>query len=196
MPVAMKKKIIQLQSNFFWSKKESRCGVPLVAWETIQRLKYLGGLGVGNLVYKNVALLFKWWCRFVDNNDLLWKRVIIYDHYCNPNLRELIVEDGEKGGLGGQVISNSYSQKMIYEVMSKGLWWKVGKGNSTIFWEHKWVGDIALKEAFPRLYNISNQKMSFIIDMEFRMDNHGDGLSVGGEISFNGQHNCMSSSFL
>ena len=32
----------------------------LVRWEIIQRLKKVGGLGVGDLVIKNVYILFKW----------------------------------------------------------------------------------------------------------------------------------------
>ena len=39
-------------------------GILLVSWEVIEKPKNEGGLGVGNLVVKNLALLFKWWWRF------------------------------------------------------------------------------------------------------------------------------------
>ena len=44
--------------------KEGGRAISLVKWEVVQRPKKLGGLGVGDIVVKNVALLFKWWWRF------------------------------------------------------------------------------------------------------------------------------------
>ena len=55
----------------------------------------------------------------------------------------------------------------ISRVISRGLWKRVGRGNATLFWEHKWVGDLVLKDAYSRLYNISNQKGTLIMDMGF-----------------------------
>ena len=62
---AIVKRIIQIQRIFFWVGDQCRKGVPLMAWETLQKPKHLGGLGVGDLVIKNAALLFKWWWRFL-----------------------------------------------------------------------------------------------------------------------------------
>ena len=61
MPKVVARKIINLQRRFFWFSDARRRGILLVAWETIQKLKELGGLGVGDLVIKNAILLFKWW---------------------------------------------------------------------------------------------------------------------------------------
>ena len=61
MPRSVVDKIIKIQRNFFWTTDENRIGLPLVKWAIIQRSKKLGGLGVGDLVIKNIALLFKWW---------------------------------------------------------------------------------------------------------------------------------------
>ena len=46
----------------------------------IQKSKELGGLGVGSLVVKNVALLFKWWWQFLDNSYPFWKNIISSNH--------------------------------------------------------------------------------------------------------------------
>ena len=51
-------KIIQVQRRFFWAGSGNGKGLPLVAWEGIQRPKHLGGLGVSDLVIKNAAPLF------------------------------------------------------------------------------------------------------------------------------------------
>ena len=57
-----------------------RKGIPLVDWCTIQKLKELGWLGVGDLVIKNAALLFKWWWHFSGSGMPLWKRVVSPNH--------------------------------------------------------------------------------------------------------------------
>lgn len=35
-----------------------------------------GGLGLGNLDKKNQALLAKWWWRFEEEKDALWRKII------------------------------------------------------------------------------------------------------------------------
>jgi hypothetical protein len=42
---------------------------------------------------------------------------------------------------------------------------KVGSGNKTKFWSEIWVGDQPLRDRFPRLYGISNQKEGTIASM-------------------------------
>jgi hypothetical protein len=42
---------------------------------------------------------------------------------------------------------------------------KVGRGDLTAFWDEHWVGEQPLRQAFPRLYGISDQKQGLIQDM-------------------------------
>ena len=167
VPKAVLKKIIQIQRNFFWGSNQSRRGIPLISWEVIQKPKHLGGLGVGDLVVKNAALLFKWWWRYLDDGDALWKKVISSNHYLNQNNLVNGAEAGTQAGVWVQIMSVPDMSSEISEVISRGLWRRVGRGNATLFWEHKWLGDLILKDAYPRLYNISNQKNSLIMDMGF-----------------------------
>lgn len=41
----------------------------------------------------------------------------------------------------------------------------MGSGDATKFWRDKWVGDCPLMSNFGRLYRISLQKESYIVDM-------------------------------
>jgi len=50
--------------------------MPLVRWDIVVQQKSAGGLGVGDLATKNAALLFKWWWRFVQEDEALWKKVV------------------------------------------------------------------------------------------------------------------------
>lgn len=66
------KRIINMQRNVFWKGDKKKKGLPLISWETIQKLKSLGGLGVDSLIIKNAGLLFKWWWRFSKEGNPLW----------------------------------------------------------------------------------------------------------------------------
>ncbi|XP_016170077.1 uncharacterized protein LOC107612834 [Arachis ipaensis] len=88
MPVAVAKKLISLQRRFFWGKDDGRAGLALVKWELIQAPKKLGGLGVGDAMIHNTALLFKWWWRFSKEDCPLWKKVVCSCN--NLNLSQLL----------------------------------------------------------------------------------------------------------
>ncbi|XP_015934406.2 uncharacterized protein LOC107460547 [Arachis duranensis] len=70
MPKAVAEKLISLQRRFLWSKKDEKSGMALIKWEVVQAPKKLGGLGVGDAMIRNSALLFKWWWRINDRG--LW----------------------------------------------------------------------------------------------------------------------------
>ena len=76
MPKTVVKEIFAIQRRSFWGEKTGDQFCPLVNWELIQHPKKLGGLGVGDIVIKNATLLVKWWWRFYDESNSLWKRVV------------------------------------------------------------------------------------------------------------------------
>ena len=77
-------------------------------WDIIQKRKKQGGLGVGDLVVKNAALLFKWWWKFFSEDCPLWKKVVCACN--NINLEASITLKGS-GKTGGPWIA-------IYEIAS------------------------------------------------------------------------------
>ncbi|GJX03109.1 RNA-directed DNA polymerase, eukaryota, reverse transcriptase zinc-binding domain protein, partial [Tanacetum coccineum] len=95
---------------------------------------YHGGLGIGSLEAFNIALLLKWWWRFVNNGSMLWVRVIkiIY---------------GSHGGIVNDIprISGSHLWArivvLIVRLRDKGLinhetlQRMIGDGSSRKFWE-------------------------------------------------------------
>ena len=60
MPRSIVMKIVKMQRSFFWvgTNGEKKC-YPMVKWSSIELPKDLGSLGVGNIMYKNLILLFK-----------------------------------------------------------------------------------------------------------------------------------------
>ena len=45
-------------------------------WSEVVKPKGAGGLGLGDLRLNNLALLAKWWWRFGEEKEVLWRRVI------------------------------------------------------------------------------------------------------------------------
>ncbi|XP_015970212.1 uncharacterized protein LOC107493670 [Arachis duranensis] len=85
MPKAVAQKLISLQRRFLWSKEDGRHGMALVRWELVQAPKKLGGLGVGDAMLRNTALLFKWWWCFAKEECPLWKKIVCSCNNLRPN---------------------------------------------------------------------------------------------------------------
>jgi len=76
MPKKVALEINKIQRRFLWNSKHNCKTAALVKWEVVQRPKKEGGLGVGDLIIKNAALLFKWWWRFACEEGAAWRSVI------------------------------------------------------------------------------------------------------------------------
>ena len=77
MPKAIAWKIVSIQRSFFWGGSTGdRKGCPRIKWSDIQIPKEMGGLGVGNIMHKNLILLFKWWWCFSEPDKSLWKKIL------------------------------------------------------------------------------------------------------------------------
>lgn len=59
----------------------------------------MGGLGIGSIMEKNMALLFKWIWRFFEINDFLWKKLIFekFEYTFYRNAEEILIF--KKGGV-------------------------------------------------------------------------------------------------
>lgn len=166
MPKAVAQKIVKLQRRFFWgSYANDNTPIPTFKWSDIELPKQLGGLGVGNILHKNLVLLFKWWCRFSEGDCTLWKRILrsIYD------IKSLKASSDSFArvniGLLGQLLSNEQDTKRIKEIVEEGMQVSVGDGNSTLFWHDRWVSAGPLMVSFPRLFSISLQGEAVISQM-------------------------------
>ncbi|XP_074314532.1 uncharacterized protein LOC141649750 [Silene latifolia] len=70
-----------------------------------------------------------------------------------------------KFGLWKSICSVKSWDSTIAEVLAQGTKIRVGAGSKIRFWEDKWIGDSSLKDGFPRLFSVSNQKNEFIADL-------------------------------
>lgn len=101
----------------------------------------------------------------------LWKRILISIH----NIKSLKASSDSfgviKNGTWASLMSNVADVKRVRDVVEEGLIVKVGDGTSTLFWHDKWVNSGPIKQTFPRLFSISEQRDAYINDMGYWRDN-------------------------
>ena len=155
MPKKVANRIIQLQRRFFWGKKEGEKGGCLISWETIQKPRSQGGLGVDDILIKNASLLFKWWWRFADNRRTLWKEIVESNHDTTHLEDFLRMNNKNRSCVWGQITDFRSFSKEVQEVASKGIRMKIDNGAHTRFWLDNWAGLNSLRLSFPRLFMLS-----------------------------------------
>ncbi|XP_057745700.1 uncharacterized protein LOC130963614 [Arachis stenosperma] len=145
-------------------KDDGSNGMALVKWEVVQAPKKLGGLGVGDAMIRNTAMLFKWWWRFAKEDCPLWKRMVCSCNNLSPNELLSTQELPTRGGPWKDICQLQITNQHVREKLVAGLSMEVGDGQRTHFWEDVWLLCGLLKDRFPRLFFVSNQCGSVIGD--------------------------------
>ncbi|XP_072054977.1 uncharacterized protein [Arachis hypogaea] len=153
MPQAVAKKLISLQRRFLWSKEDGRNGMALVRWEVVQAPKKLGGLGIGDAMIRNTALLFKWWWRFAKKECPLWKKVVCSSNDLRPN-ELLSTQVLQEGMLPEDVTSYSFT---------KSIWNDFVPSRVELFAWFVLVGRVNTKERLSRFGIISQDDKSCVL---------------------------------
>jgi len=164
MPKKVAKEIIRLQSRFLWNGKAGKGYPALVKWDIIQRPKKQGGLGVGDLMIKNAALLFKWWWRFACEEGAMWRRVIQSIH----EEEQVLLPTKDRVSLPGpwkDIKQIARKETPITKAFFENLSVKIGVDSKVRFWLDIWTNNKPLKEIFPSLFAISTQQKEIISNM-------------------------------
>ena len=77
IPASVAAKIERLQRDFLWSGVGEGKRDHLVRWDVVCKPKTIGGLGLGNISWRNLALLGKWLWRYPREGSALWHQVIL-----------------------------------------------------------------------------------------------------------------------
>ncbi|XP_057532930.1 uncharacterized protein LOC130810822 [Amaranthus tricolor] len=125
----------------------------------------MGGLGVGNILHKNLILLFKWWWRFSESDNTLWKRIIKSVHDIKGDKASMDTFRNIKTGTWSSLTCNEPDIVKVRSILEDGMVLRVGDCSSIQFWHDRWCEAGVLKSIFPRLFAISLQKNSEISHM-------------------------------
>ena len=131
---------------------------PRIRWYDIELPKEMGGLGIGNIMHKNLILLFKWWWRFSEADNSLWKRILKSVHDIKGLKASTETFENVKEGTWAHLLRSDAETSKMRSIIEEGMIMKIGNGNSVRFWHDRWCEVGILKRAFPRLYTISLQK--------------------------------------
>ncbi|VVA41200.1 PREDICTED: RNA-directed DNA polymerase, partial [Prunus dulcis] len=75
IPIGVANRIEKLMRDFLWEGLDGKSN-HAVSWEVVGKAKFCGGLGVGSLRARSVALRAKWLWRFPNEPHALWHKVI------------------------------------------------------------------------------------------------------------------------
>ncbi|XP_071688580.1 uncharacterized protein [Rutidosis leptorrhynchoides] len=126
-PPFVLKKLESVRRNFFWGGSGDVSKISWVKWDDVIRSRADGELSVGSLNCKNLALIGKWWWRFLTEPTSLWVKVI----------KRIEIDNA------GVEFSRSFERK-------------IGNGHNTKLWEDVWLLDKPLKEVFKRLVRLES----------------------------------------
>ena len=155
IPMGVVKKIISLTRLFLWAGYSEKKAIPLVAWNILQLPKILGGLGIGNIKHKNIALLFKWVWRFFEEPSQLWCQIIRAKYKYPLTLTISDLKIPHSGGPWRHVCASFLRNEGAKKIAIKGVRKNVKNGQDSLFWHDVWIGEAALKRMFPRLFALA-----------------------------------------
>nr|XP_025628682.1 uncharacterized protein LOC112721872 [Arachis hypogaea] len=129
--------------------------------------KKAGGLGVGDAVIRNSALLFKWWWRFSREDCPLWKKVVCSCTNMDPAVMLRDQPVPTRGGPWKDICQLQVCEPRLREKMISGLSRVLGNGRTIRFWEDSWMPNGTLKDKFPRLFSVSALTGAYVGDCGF-----------------------------
>ncbi|WMV47891.1 hypothetical protein MTR67_041276 [Solanum verrucosum] len=154
------KKLDAIGRNFLWQGNgEGEKKHHLVKWESVITSKKDGGLGIKNLKAQNKSLMLKWLWRLAADDQGLWKKIIIARYGREEPWTTQAVKTPYEKGLW-RTIRNQWPKMWGNSVI------KVGNGRKTMFWNDIWVGQTPLRQQFPDIYNLNQQKLATISEVK------------------------------
>lgn len=159
IPEGIAKEIEQLQASFLWGGSELKRKVHLVKWEEVTKSINQGGLGISRIRDMNVCLLIKWWWRFANEETALWKKVICSKYKVEGGKWTPDAQPASRcSKIWGDILVVATQRASLLQFYVNNLQIKVGNRCRVCFWHDCWIGTVSLKELYPRLFRLSNDK--------------------------------------
>ena len=164
IPKSVALAIERLQRQFLWGGYEDKKKISWVAWCKVQNSKSKGGLGVGNILDKNRALIAKWIWRFGrEQSQLLWKDVLSNKYDINPESLIMKIRNSRSLSPFAKSLQSLLLGTELHSTMTReGFRMIIGNGSFIDFWEDPWVKDGSLKNLYPRIFALAQQKTGSI----------------------------------
>lgn len=124
---------------------------------------------MGNLLQKNMGLLFKWVWRFFSEPGSLWRSIyLILDKYgYRPSFTIHDLTTPPHGGLWRLLCTTILRHEPTNDLLSTKIQNKMGNDSQTLFWHNLWIGSSPLKLVCPRLFYLNTAKDALISSVGF-----------------------------
>lgn len=149
IPAKVETRLDSLRRNFLWQGSKDKKSFHLVNWKAATTSKAEGGgLGIKNIRTQNKSLLMKWLWRFNNENQALWKEVMINKY-------------GQQGQWCTKPVTTAYgvgvwrSIRAQWPTFNANVGFTVGNRRKISFWNDNWLGHAPLKDMFPDLFCLS-----------------------------------------
>lgn len=140
-------KIEKLKRSFLWSSTSSSSVlVCKVSWITTCLRTDEGGLKIKDIKQLNMALLAKQDWRYIMRDRGMWRRQVKLTYHKKVKLSGCWKSLHRSSKFRKDVVNslNAFYNKIYY---------KVGNGKATTFWNDSWVCEASLKIMFPLVYD-------------------------------------------
>lgn len=158
-PISIYKDVEKNWRNFLWRHTYEKKNINIIKWLVVTTPVSKGGVGISSVATTNFALLCKCLWRFYEEEDPLWKHIILAK-YDQSFLGELLTK--------GKYSSSNAPWRSIIKgldwVLPKIIW-KINKGNSLSFRHSMWHENSPFSLHSPRLYALTTRKEYSISEM-------------------------------
>ncbi|XP_071741061.1 uncharacterized protein [Rutidosis leptorrhynchoides] len=164
-PPCVLKLLESVRRIFFLGGDFSGSKISWVKWAYTCLPYGAGGLNIGSLKGKNLALLGKWWWRFKIETNCLWTKIIRSIYGIDGGLRSGVgLAHLSASGIWYNIIlvgNNIEDCQVAFKTSFKK---SIGDGRNTLFWNDNWCGSESFKNMFPRLYMLESNKDALVSD--------------------------------
>ena len=109
---------------------------------------------MGDIEVRNMALISRWWWKYLNEEEALWNKVICSTHNWGPNHRLGEGNVLSNSGPWGAICRLGMKNNRVFKVLNEGIYWKNRNGSRILFLEDVWIGNTNLKSRYLRLFSI------------------------------------------
>lgn len=122
-----------------------------------------GSLGILDLSDMNKGLTVKWIYNYVNNTNVLWRKVVCVRSKSDPNrLLAFLGNCDSKSLLLGFVKRSLERNDRVRDLVNQHLRALIGNGQNTDFWNDDWMGRRQLCTIFLRIFALACSKSSLV----------------------------------
>ncbi|KAE8659133.1 Mannose-P-dolichol utilization defect 1 protein [Hibiscus syriacus] len=170
IPSSVLNKLNSIMASFLWGGASDKKNIHWIKWDLVCKPKKLGGLGIPNLLL-NRALLGKWVWKFAAEKNSWWKSVLCCVYNLDPN--SLMIRNSwtaRTSWIWRGIVKNLFSCDAFGDCFRRNLCVRAGNGETFKFWHDVWLGSVPLKDRFPRLFALSNNKEGKVAEFRLHSD--------------------------